>query len=377
MKTDLFHSTSSIGTPGNWKLAIQTEDNISFTLSVLFTAAHGGGGAAKLIPPMILQGTAEELGAGFFEAISTPVQQTASLFAKLEQYQKQLEAAKLASKQEQDKKQKVKAEAYSPWLRRITPNANLAYLGYVHKIDDRNALGASFKYLNLGTSELFDSYKNETGYFRPYEFSLDVAMARKFSENFSIGLSLRYIHSSLTSGLIAQGQQAKPGNAVATDVSFYYRSQTQQFNKDAIFAVGVNISNIGTKVAYSDLGQKYFLPTNLKIGVTNTWFVYEYNQFVIGLDLNKLLVPTPPIRDQNHNVIKGEDDNKSVPVGIFGSFSAAPGGLQEELQEISVSPALEYWYDKSLLYGPAIIMKAPKREIVNIQPLELDSIKKI
>jgi len=111
MTTDFFNHIATLGTPGNWKLTIQTDDHISFTVSALFTAAHGGDGAARLIPPMILQGTADELGAGFFEAISTPVQQTASLYANMEQYQKQLEAAQAKSKQEQDKKQKAKAEA--------------------------------------------------------------------------------------------------------------------------------------------------------------------------------------------------------------------------------------------------------------------------
>jgi len=109
MTTDFFNHIAAIATPGNWKLTIQTGDNVTFTVSALFTAAGGGDIAARLIPPMILQGTAEELGAGFFEAITTPVQQTANLYANMEQYQKQLEAAKLASKQEQDKKQKDKA----------------------------------------------------------------------------------------------------------------------------------------------------------------------------------------------------------------------------------------------------------------------------
>ena len=111
MTTDFFQHIAQVAAPGNWKLTIQTEDQIYFTVSALFTAAHGGDGAARLIPPMILQGTAEELGAGFFDAVTTPVQQTASLYANMEQYQKQLEAAQAKSKQEQDKKQKAKAEA--------------------------------------------------------------------------------------------------------------------------------------------------------------------------------------------------------------------------------------------------------------------------
>ncbi|MFD1258551.1 type IX secretion system outer membrane channel protein PorV [Mucilaginibacter terrae] len=251
--------------------------------------------------------------------------------------------------------------SYSPWLRRITPDANLAYLSFAHRLDERNAIGASFRYLNLGRADLFDGNENETGYFRPYELSLDIALARKFGENFSIGLSLRYIHSSLTSGLLTQGQQARPGNSLATDVSLYFRSQTLQFGKDAVFALGLNISNIGSKLSYTDLGQKYFLPTNLKIGVSNIWFLDEYSQLMVGLDLNKLLVPTPPVRDQNGSVIEGEDDNKSVPAGIFGSFGDAPGGLKEEFQEISFSPAFEYWYDKKFAVRVGYLYENPKK----------------
>ena len=235
--------------------------------------------------------------------------------------------------------------SYTPWLQKILPNSYIAYGSFASKLDDRNTFGASVRYFNLGTSDLYDNDQNATGFVHPNEVSVDASLARKFGENFSLGLTLRYIYSDLTSGLIEQGQTTNPGKSIAADVSLYYKKETQQFDKDALFAFGVNISNVGTKINYERYGEGYFLPTNLKIGMANTWYLDDDNALTFAFDLNKLLVPTPPIRDENGNIIKGKDDNVSVPAGIFGSFTDAPGGLSEELQEISISPGLEYWYD--------------------------------
>jgi hypothetical protein len=236
--------------------------------------------------------------------------------------------------------------SYSPWLRHLLPDVNLAYLSFAKKLDDRNAIGASLRYFNLGTIELFDQNQTAQGTYQPNEFSIDGSYARKFGDNFSLGLTLRYIHSNLSNGAFVGGTQIKAANGVSTDVSFYYKSKGEQFGKDALFAFGADISNIGTKIGYTDGGQKYFLPTNLRIGAANTWTLDEYNQLTVTLDLNKLLVPTPPIRDNNGNIIQGKNDDRSVVSGIFGSFSDAPGGFSEELKEVSLSPGIEYWYNK-------------------------------
>jgi len=235
--------------------------------------------------------------------------------------------------------------SYSPWLRRLVPDVSLSYLSYAHKFDERNTIGASLRYFNLGSIELVDASKNPQGTYTPNEFSFDVSYARSFGNNFSLGLTARYIHSSLSNGYFASGDQAKPGNAFAADVSMFYRNPTQEFGTDATFAFGLDISNIGTKISYSDAGQKYFLPTNLKLGVANTLNLDATNQLTLAFDINKLLVPTPPVRDQNGNVIAGKDDNVSVPAGIFQSFGDAPGGFKEELHELTYSPGLEYWYN--------------------------------
>ncbi|MEO6849681.1 MAG: type IX secretion system outer membrane channel protein PorV, partial [Mucilaginibacter sp.] len=239
------------------------------------------------------------------------------------------------------------AASYSPWLRSLVPDVSLSYLGYAHKLDDRNTFGASLRYFNLGTISLTDANQNDQGTYSPNEFSIDGSLSRKFGNDFSLGLTLRYIHSSLANGSFLSGQQIKAGNAVAADISVYYKKQIQEFGGDAEFAFGTNISNIGSKISYADNGTKYFLPTNLKIGIANTINIDDYNRFTFALDFNKLMVPTPPIRDNNGNIIKGKDNNVSVPAGIFGSFADAPNGFSEELQEVSISPGVEYWYNKA------------------------------
>lgn len=251
--------------------------------------------------------------------------------------------------------------SYSPWLRSLVPDVSLSYIAYAHKLDERNTFGASLRYFNLGTINLTDINQNSQGTYTPNEFSIDGSFARKFGNDFSLGLSLRYIHSSLANGSFLSGQQVKAGNAVAADISFFYKKSVQQFGKDALFSFGANISNIGSKISYADNGTKYFLPTNLKIGVANTINIDQYNQFTFALDLNKLMVPTPPIRDSNGNIIKGKDDNVSVPAGIFGSFTDAPGGFSEEIQEISISPGIEYWYNKQFALRAGYFYQNPNK----------------
>ncbi|HVV56329.1 MAG TPA: type IX secretion system outer membrane channel protein PorV [Mucilaginibacter sp.] len=251
--------------------------------------------------------------------------------------------------------------SYSPWLRNLVPDVSLSYLSYAHKLDDRNTIGASLRYFNLGSITLTDQNQNDQGTYTPNEFSVDCSFARKFGNELSLGLTLRYIHSSLANGAFLSGQQIKAGNAIAADVSLYYTKPLQEFGKDAVFSFGTDISNIGSKISYTDNGTKYFLPTNLKIGAANTFKLDEYNDLTFTFDLNKLLVPTPPIRDSNGNIIKGQDDNISVPAGIFASFTDAPGGFSEEMQEITFSPGIEYWYDKAFALRAGYFYQNPNK----------------
>jgi hypothetical protein len=253
--------------------------------------------------------------------------------------------------------------SYSPWLRHLVPDVSLSYLSYAHKVDERSAIGASLRYFNLGSIQLVDASQNNQGVYRPSEYSIDFSYARKFGEDFSLGLTGRYIHSDLSNESFATGssQQTQAGNAFAADVSLYYKKALLEFGNDATFAFGTDISNIGTKISYSTGGQQYFLPTNLKIGAANTWNIDDFNQITLTLDLNKLLVPTPPIRDANGNIIKGVDDDVSVPTGIFGSFTDAPGGFKEELQEITYSPAIEYLYNKQFAIRAGYFYESPSQ----------------
>lgn len=252
--------------------------------------------------------------------------------------------------------------SYSPWLRRLVPDVNLAYLSFAQKLDDQNTIGASLRYFNLGQIERRDDIGNSQGTFSPSEFAVDATFARRFGDNFSLGTSLRFIYSNLSNGGFSDVQQIKPGTAVAADVSLYYKNdELYFFGKDAIFSFGTNISNIGTKISYSDNGQKYFLPTNLKIGAANTWILDDFNNVTFTLDLNKLLVPTQPLRDSVGNIVQGKNPDRSVPAGIFGSFSDAPGGFNEELREVSYSTGLEYWYDQQFALRAGYYYESPTK----------------
>ena len=231
--------------------------------------------------------------------------------------------------------------SYNPWLQHLVPDVSMAYLSYAHKLDDRNSIGASLRYFNMGAIQLVDENQQDQGTFTPNQFAIDGSFARKFGDDFSLGLTMRYIHSAL----ISSSFERLSGNALAADVSLFYFKPVDEFGKNATFAFGANVSNIGTKMSYTSTGDRNFLPTNLKIGVANTWNLDDYNELTLAVDFNKLLIPSMT-RDSSGNVIPGSTNNISVPSGIFRSFSDAPGGFSGELQEISMGGGLEYWYNK-------------------------------
>ncbi len=251
--------------------------------------------------------------------------------------------------------------SYSPWLQKLVPDINLAYINGYYRIDDRNVIGGSLRYFSLGEIQLVDANQTPLGTYSPNELAVDGSFARSFGDNFSIGTSLRFIYSNLSSGQFFDGQQTKAGTAVAADVSGYYKNETQIFNSDATLAFGLDISNIGTKMSYADGGPKYFLPTNLRLGGASTFHLDEFDDFTFALDFNKLLVPTPPQYNSNGEIIAGKDPNRSVPAGIFGSFSDAPGGFSEELQEVSISTGLEYWYNKQFALRAGYFYENPNK----------------
>jgi len=218
--------------------------------------------------------------------------------------------------------------SYSPWLRNLVPDISLSYLSYAHRIDDRNTIGVSMRYFNYGSIQSTGSQDQNQGTFTPNEFSIDGSLARKFGENLSLGLTLRFIHSNISGAFTSTSQQGS-ANAVAADVSMYYKTTS---GDNSQFAFGTDISNIGSKIQYSTDGPSEYLPTNLKIGGANTWNLDDATTFTLSLDLNKLLVPS------------SANSDVSVPAGIFQSFSDV--GASEEFKEIYYSAGAEFLYDK-------------------------------
>lgn len=246
--------------------------------------------------------------------------------------------------------------SYTPWLRALVNDMFIAYLSGYTKMKNDQAVGASLRYFSLGNITFTDNNGNTIRDFKPNEFALDLAYSRKLSDNFAGGIALRFIHSNLTGGTQVEGQDSKAGNTVAADVSVFYKKKIEIGGKDADLMAGVNISNIGAKISYTESGVKNFIPTNLRLGPGLNLHLNEYNDLAFMLDINKLLVPTPPIYTQDtansadNIILYGQDPNVSTAQGIFQSFSDAPNGFKEELQEFNLAFGMEYWYDKQFAF---------------------------
>lgn len=246
--------------------------------------------------------------------------------------------------------------SYTPWLQKLVPDINLMHLSGYYRLDKEQVISASLLYFSLGDINFTNDIGDDQGTYKPHEFSVDAAYSRRLTENFSMGIAGRFIYSNLTLGQnVGATQSTKPGNSVAADVSAFY---TNEF-KFGRLNFGANISNIGMKVAYSESTTfKNFIPINLRLGTSYQKDIDDYNSITIALDVNKLLVPTPPIYDKDSSgkiikdasgdpvIYKGKNSDVSVVSGIFQSFNDAPNGFKEEMQELNYSVGLEYWYDK-------------------------------
>jgi len=231
--------------------------------------------------------------------------------------------------------------SYSPWLKNIVPDLNLYSLNFYKRINDEQTFAASLLYFSLGDVNFTDNSGFPLGTYTPNEFSFDMAYARKLSENFSASVAARFIFSDLTQGQVVSGVETKAGVSIAADISIYWRKEVQISRTDAVLAFGANISNIGSKISYSD-SEKEFIPTNLRFGPSLMLELDRYNTLTFMFDVNKLLVPTP---DEN-----GIQDNISVMGGIFNAFYEAPGGFSEKIKELQLSFGVEYWYDKQFAF---------------------------
>jgi len=241
--------------------------------------------------------------------------------------------------------------SYSPWLRNLVDDINLAYLSGYKKIDDVSAVSSSLRYFSLGDIIFTSEFGEIQGQQSPNEFAIDLGYSRMLSEIFSGSVALRYIRSDLTGGQMVNGVETHAGNSFAADVAFYWFKEFRANRKDNIFSAGINIQNIGSKISYTDGEVKDFIPTNLMMGTAYTTNLDDYNSFTFSFEANKLLVPTPPADSTQYNpdeVILPAGINSDIgPIeGIVVSFYDAPGGFQEEMQEINLAIGVEYWYNK-------------------------------
>ena len=233
--------------------------------------------------------------------------------------------------------------SYVPWLRALVPDINLSYLAGYRKLNDNEAIGLELRYFSLGDITFTDILGTTIGQYKPSEFALGTSYSRKLSDNFSLAISGRYIYSNLTGGQSAGGIPTVAGQSIAADISGYYTKPIRLGGRDVDLAIGGNISNIGSKISYTETSVQDFIPINLRLGTAIGTEFDDYNKMSFAFDINKLLVPTPPIYEDGEIVV-GEEPDVSVVSGIFQSFSDAPGGFGEEMREINYSIGTEYWY---------------------------------
>ena len=243
-----------------------------------------------------------------------------------------------------------------PWLRELVPDINLQYIGGYYKLNDNEAIGYELRYFSLGDITFTDGSGQVIGQYKPNEMAFGTAYSRKLSRDFSIAISARYIYSNLTGGQTAGGTETIAGQSIAADVSTYYTKPITIADKKSDISFGMNISNIGKKISYTETITRDFIPINLRLGTDVTTEIDDYNKMSFAIDFNKLLVPSPPIYDADGNLIAGKDPEVYVVSGMFQSFGDAPGEIdetgnpvpgsifKEEMREINISAGFEYWY---------------------------------
>jgi hypothetical protein len=237
------------------------------------------------------------------------------------------------------KQDKGASISYTPWLRNLIGDMYYTYLSGYSKLGKNSVIGGSLMYFDLGTVDFTTATGVAAGTFNSREYAITATYAQRLSQNFSLAVDLKYLNSNLASGGSNVG--LKPGATAAADISAYYRTEYRDnaSGKGIGWAFGGMISNLGGRINYGGL-ERYFIPTNLRLGAGLTLYADRYNKFNFVVDFNKLMVPTP-------NVVNGVNlnANKNYFNSVFGSFADAPGGFAEELKEITISSGIEYWYN--------------------------------
>lgn len=231
---------------------------------------------------------------------------------------------------------------YTPWLKDLVNDVYLASLAGYFKFDDEQAISGSLRYFSLGNIQFTDNLGNEFGSNSPREFGVDIGYSRKFGTKNGLGIALKYINSNLAGGTSVGGNTYQSGSAVAADIAWYHDGKKADGNG---FQWGAALTNLGSKISYTDnADSKDFIPANLGVGGNYTRKFNAQNQISFGLELNKLLVPTPPAEGDAAGL--AEYRSKGVVGSWFSSFGDAPDGFGEELKEFQVSLGAEYWYNQ-------------------------------
>jgi len=241
---------------------------------------------------------------------------------------------------------------YTPWLRALGLNdVYLAYLAGYKKIDNVSAAGGSLRYFSLGSINFTDENGNPIGSSRPREFEFAGGYSRKLSDNLAVGVALKFIYSNLASGQSVGGEEISSGRSGGVDLSLTYQRPMSISDMDAELTLATAITNIGPKITYTNSANKDLIPTNLGIGSALKLNIDEFNDITFALDINKLMVPSPPLDSTRYQDTNPQNQvydwkEKSLISGMFGSFGDATGGFSEELRELMYSVGVEYWYDK-------------------------------
>jgi hypothetical protein len=276
--------------------------------------------------------------------------------------------------------------SYVPWLRSLVNDVYMAHAtGYAKFGKTKNqTLAASIRFFSLGQIQFTDQTGNSLGDFKPNEFAADVAYSRILAKGFSAAIAMRFIYSNLAGGqTLSTGVDIKPGIAASSDIAFFYNKDIDLKKMKSNFGVGLNFSNLGSKITYTSSAERDFIPMNMGLGFRYTVDFDDYNQINFAFDVNKLLVPTPVpqyLTDKNGKVLTNpdgtaqknpdydKDDNgvadyreKSVPAAIFTSFGDAPGGFKEEMKEFTIGAGAEYWYDQLFAVRAGYFYESPDK----------------
>lgn len=287
--------------------------------------------------------------------------------------------------------------SYTPWLRQLTNDIHLSYLSGFYKINETHTIGGALRYFSLGEITFTDASGNVIRDDKPSEFELTGAYAFRLSKRFSVGINGKFAYSNLTGGLTVGGVNTKAGVVGAADLSFsYYNDDAKIGSLDGIYTFATTINNVGNKVAYSELSERDFIPMNLKIGNSFLANFDAYNKVTFSLDLQRLLVPTPPLYDVidgEYTMLAGMNPNVGVINGMIQSFYDAPGAVatddngdyiqdsdgnyevvkgtrfKEELSEINIAFGMEWWYNDVFAVRTGVFYESPNkgnRQFLNI-----------